>query len=68
MYLMLVWGGTNLFYAWHAFFSGKVPKEKRALWVALLLAANYFVMPFYFRWYIWPQEALSRSDTLHEAV
>jgi hypothetical protein len=54
IYLMLAWGATNLFYAWHAYFSGRVPAKKRGLWVALLLLANYAVMPFYFWWYLRP--------------
>jgi len=36
----------------HAAFSGKVPREKKWLWLALIVLGNIFVLPFYFLHYL----------------
>ena len=33
--------------------SSAVPKEKRALWIAVLILGNISVLPFFWYWYIW---------------
>ncbi len=37
--------------------SGKVPKQKRHLWVALLVLGNLAVFPFFWYFYIWKTHA-----------
>jgi hypothetical protein len=39
-------------YAWLA---AAVPLEKRALWVVVLLLANFLALPFFWFWYVRPQ-------------
>ena len=48
-------------YLWNVWRNPSVPREKRALWTALIVFGNIFVLPFYFAFYIWPASSASST-------
>lgn len=43
-------------YLWDVWHNPVVPAEKRALWTALIVFGNVWVLPFYYAFYVWPSE------------
>jgi hypothetical protein len=37
------------------FRTDRVPADKKALWAVVLFLGNFFAMPFYWYFYIWPK-------------
>ncbi len=62
--MAVVGGGwlVSLVFVGCALRSHTVPKSKRGLWVALLIFANAFVLPFFWFWYIWGTEQSAQAD------
>jgi hypothetical protein len=51
-----VYAGMGV-YLWNVWHNPSVPREKRALWTALIVFGNICVLPFYFAFYIWPKQS-----------
>jgi hypothetical protein len=55
-YALPILGGlgllTVLAFVSYALRSNAVPREKRALWVVVLLFANIYALPFFWYWYV----------------
>ncbi len=59
-FLTIVWAwGLIVFYIVYVFKSDRVPKEKKALWAAVLFLGNMFAMPVFWYLHIWraPKDA-----------
>jgi hypothetical protein len=54
--LVLVLAGI-IGYVFDALNNPRVPNEKRKLWAVVLVLAHWFAQPFYWWWYLRPQNA-----------
>lgn len=50
--MSIIFGIGWLTYLWNVFLNQRVPRDKKALWVALLFFAGPYAMPFYFWHYL----------------
>ena len=48
--------GLLVYYIVHVLKSDKVPKEKRTLWIVVLLLGHMFSIPIYWYHYIWKEK------------
>jgi len=46
-------------YIAYMYITPNVPREKRALWIVILLFVNVFAMPFFWYWYVWSPSTIS---------
>ena len=53
---ILLMFGLLTFYAVYLYNSERVPKDKKALWAAVLFLGNVVAMPVFFYVYVWPDE------------
>ncbi len=59
---IVIYAGMGV-YLWSVWHNPSVPREKRALWTALIFFGNICVLPFYFAFYVWPKAARVTTTT-----
>ena len=52
---------ASALYIFFVFRSPTVPREKRALWVAVIVFGGPFTLPFFWFWYVWQPTRASHT-------
>jgi hypothetical protein len=52
---------ASALYVVYVFRSPTVPREKRGLWVAVIVFGGLFALPFFWFWYVWQPARVSHT-------